>query len=586
MRRGALVLLFACICGAAAAEIRYRTELVGIDDPALAARLREASQLVALADRPPDTEVVLARRAADDLDRLGAVLRSEGYYDASAAYEIDTEQEPAVVTVRIEPGPRYTLAAVRFVGDGGAPLPLLADYAPLAFGLNVGGPAVAAPVVAAEERIARLYRERGFPFARVADRKVVVDKAAKTMEVTYSVAPGRFALFGPTSVAGLDRLGESYVRQRIPWYVGEPYDVRLVERARSDLVSSGLFSVVRIRLGEVVGGDGRVPVEIAVTERPPRSIGAGISYGSAEGFSTRAYWEHRNLFGEAERLRLRAEVGQQIQDLTATFRKPDLGRTRQDLVARLTFAHEDVEAYESTRARAFTGLEWRVTDQLAVGAGGQIERVLLTDVDEGITNYSLVGAPAFLRHDTTDSLLDPTVGARQTVTVTPYMGISDTDLTFVSSRFVASAYRALDDRKRFVLAGYGAVGSIVGEPLSGIPRDKRLFVGGGGSVRGYAFQKVGPLDASGDPVGGRSSLEAGIELRIKITDTIGVAPFLEGGNVYRRAFPSDLDLFYGTGLGFRYYTPIGPVRLDIGIPLDRRPEDDAFQVYISLGQAF
>lgn len=581
-----LLALLAVPALAAAAGIEYKTEIVGIEDKALLSELRQASQLVALEDRRPDSETALARRAASDRERLDTVLRAEGYYDAEIAFDIDAESRPAIVRVRVTPGQRYNLARVDFNAPDGRPLPPLANYAPLAFGLKIGGPARSAPVLAAERQIARALAERGFPLARVADRRVVVDKATKTMDVAYSVDAGPPAAFGPTRINGLDQVELDYVRRRIAWREGEPYDARLVERTRRSLVASGLFATARAATADAVGPDGRIPIDIDVTERPHRSIGLGLNYDTTLGASARAFWEHRNVFGDAERLRLSSELGQRRQNAIAAFRRPDVFSVDQDLIASITAENEQLEAYDRTRLVAFTGLERRISDQVTVGGGAQVER---SHTDERVRtrDYTLVGTPLFLRRDATDNLLNPTRGTRQTLTLTPYLGPIGSDLTFLSSRLSGSAYLSLDDRSDYVLAGFAAIGSIVGESRDVLPKDKRLYAGGGGSVRGYGYQRAGPLDEAGDPIGGRSSLEGGIELRVKITEAIGVAPFVEAGTVYESTVPDFSErMFVGTGIGLRYYTPIGPVRLDVGFPLNRRREDDAFQVYVSLGQAF
>jgi len=120
-----------------------------------------------------------------------------------------------------------------------------------------------------------------------------------------------------------------------------------------------------------------------------------------------------------------------------------------------------------------------------------------------------------------------------------------------------------------------------------VPADERFYAGGGGSIRGYSYQSVGPL-SGGDPVGGRSLLELSTELRLRLGERFGFVGFLDGGSAFGAAFPDfDEELLWGTGLGFRYFTAVGPLRLDFAVPLDRRHGiDDAFQVYISLGQAF
>jgi translocation and assembly module TamA len=196
-----------------------------------------------------------------------------------------------------------------------------------------------------------------------------------------------------------------------------------------------------------------------------------------------------------------------------------------------------------------------------------------------------VGLPAFIRRDTSDDLLNPKTGGRSSLLVTPWTSIAGTDVTFVSARATHSLYRELDQNGRFVAAFYGAVGTILGPERETIPADKRLYAGGGGSVRGFGYQRIGPLAPNDRPLGGKSSLEFGVELRTMVTQSIGIVPFLEAGSVDESSVPKG-RMFFGTGIGLRYYTPVGPVRLDVGVPLNPRPSDDAFQLYISLGQAF
>jgi translocation and assembly module TamA len=160
-------------------------------------------------------------------------------------------------------------------------------------------------------------------------------------------------------------------------------------------------------------------------------------------------------------------------------------------------------------------------------------------------------------------------------------------LTFASGRISVSTYQRLTDSDRYVIAAFGAVSSIQGASLAELPADKRIYAGGGGSIRAYGYQMAGPLDANNNPIGGKSSLEVSLEARMKITDTIGIVPFVDAGSYYRSGLPElGRQLFWGPGLGFRYYTPFGPVRLDVATPFKRRRADSPIQVYISLGQAF
>jgi translocation and assembly module TamA len=569
------------------AAAAYKTKIVGVEDSALAKELRDTSQLVNLETDKADNEATLSRRAEDDLDRLRAVTRAAGYYDADLGYDIDTHAEPWQVTVKIDPGEPYRLREVRLVSpEGGAP-PLIDEFKPKEVGLELGAVGTSNAVVGAEPRIVRLYTERGWPLAKLAGREVVIDRADHSMHVTYTLEAGSKANFGPTEISGLQAVDRRFVEDQITWAQGEPYDSRKVEAVRQAITASNLFSTVKLAPADAVGPDGRVAMRLDLAERPSRSIGVGLYYDTSLGIGTRAYWEHRNFFGAGELLRAEINVGQSIYGGLLRLKKPDLfGNRDLGLNSELSLGQENVTAYDRRLARAFAGVDYRYDPMITVGAGVEADQSHVTD-DVRTQNYALIGLPIYAKRDASNDLLNPTRGNREGITVAPFTSVSGGSFTFARGKLSASGYQKIGPTDRFVLAAYGNIGSTVGVSLSQLPRDQRLYAGGGGSVRGYGFQMAGPLDFQGKPIGGLSSLETGIELRTRITDTIGLANFVEGGTVYPRALPQlDKRLFWGTGIGVRYYSPLGPVRFDIATPLHRRRQDGLVQIYISLGQAF
>jgi translocation and assembly module TamA len=572
----------------ARAEVPYSVEITGVDDDQLEQDLEAVSQLVKLKDRPPASEAMLRRRAEDDLPRLKQVVEAAGYRAAAVYYAIDQSTDPIKVTVKVVPGPLYRLDKVLLQTPDGATPPDIDVNNPSAFGLEIGGQARSAPVLAAEAKIVDVFAQHGRPFAKVTNRRVVVDHGTRTMSVTYTVDPGPTAKFGPVAIEGLTSIDRGYVERRVEWQRGAPFDSRAVEETRKALVDTGLFNSVRMINGNEIDGAGEVPMTIHLTERPPHSIGGGIAYNTSEGFGAKAFWEDRNLFGGAERLRLSTEFAQNRLALLGNYRQPDFLRKDDDLVVIAELADDTPVAYSARRERLASGIERRFKHLVAGGVSLQFEHTNVTEAARQITQtYSVASLPVFFRRDTSDDLLNPTTGTRALLTLTPYTSVSGRRLTFASSRLTGSAYRKLGSSDRFVIAGFGALGSIVGESRDAVPADKRLYEGGGGSLRGYGYQLAGPLNGDHKPFGGRSAIEFGGELRIKITETIGIVPFLEAGNVYDQSFPKlGNRLLYDTGIGARYYTPVGPVRIDVAVPLSKRPGDASFQIYVSLGQAF
>ena len=569
----------------AAADTPYSAAITGVDDAGLKDALTNASQLVALADRPPASPAALRRRAEDDLERLADVMHAQGYWHAQVRYTLDTNESPAHVTITVAPGPLFHLGKVEFALPSGAPAALPGGAGPTAVGLAPGTPALSAAVTAANDQIVALYGHNGYPFAKVTDRHVVVDIATDLMSATYTIEPGAMARFGDTTISGLHRVGRAFVTRRIAWQAGAPYDAREVDATRDDLVRSGLFSGVRIDHADAPDAAGAVAMTIDVIEGPPRSVGAGVGYNTNLGFGARAFWQTRNLFGEGESLKLSAGAAQKQLGVAAEFRRPDLFTRKLDLLADAELLHETTDAYKSRRWRGYIGLEDVKWSPYTLGGGVSLERAYLTETSHD-ENYLLLGTPFYVRRDTTDDLLEPTRGTRSTLSLTPYHGLLVRDFNFVASRIEGRAYQRVTASNRFVVAGYAALGSIFGESLEDIPADKRFYAGGAGSVRGYGYQRAGPIDLSNVPIGGRSSLELGVELRTRITETIGLVPFVDAGNVYPTNLPNNPHLFYGAGLGLRYYTVVGPIRLDLAFPIGKRSSDSAIQVYISIGQAF
>jgi translocation and assembly module TamA len=580
------VALLAAPVAAAGDEISYDTKFEGVGDPVLS-DLQAVSQLVALSDKQPNSLSALKRRADADLDRMQQAIRADGYYDA----HIDVATDPGgdkgsyVVTVTVDPGPVYRLAEIVIRQPDGRPPP--EPVTPDQIGLALDQPAVSGPVLGAEARIVRLYTGKGWPFARITDRRVEIDTATKTMHVTYILDPGGKARFGRTTISGLTRLDPDYVENRIKWRDGAPFDQSVVDDTRQKLVSSGLFGLVTIGPVGPIGADGTVPMSIALVERSDRTVTGGLSYDTSLGLEAKAGWEHRDLFGDAEDLAVTAQGGQSDSGLTVTFKRPDTVWTDQDFIVSINASNQLEDAFRSLSQTATVGFQRQFSDTLSAGYALQAQHARIDEkIDFRV--YTLVGAPLFLKLNDTDDLINPTRGYRAEFDLTPYWRGIGSELTYAQGKATASTYRKLDEKGNYVVAVQGILGASCCASLEAIPKDHRLYAGGGGTVRGFGFQKAGPLDQYFNPIGGRSLLVGSLELRTRITDTIGLVPFLDAGSDCATPLPNFSGKIYaGAGIGLRYFTAIGPVRLDIATPLNPHSEGDSpIQIYVSLGQAF
>lgn len=577
--------------------VAYTVTLTGVEDGGLRDVLEQSSSLIALRESPPPSLIGLERRAETDRARLGAALRSAGYYDARLDITVDRAASPVAVTLAVVTGPVYRFKRLVVQAADGARLPgPVPDAA--ALGLTSGEEARAPAVVAAQSRLTARLADAGLAFAKVTGRDVVVDHTDRTMDVTFTVDPGPLVRFGAVTVEGAKDVDPALIRGRIPWATGDVYDPARLTRARTDIAKLETFDTVRVALAEQPGPDGVTPVTVTVVERKQRFIGAGVTYTTADGFGINGSWGHRNLFGHAEQLRLSLDIarlsantasssGLDKTDFTvgATFRKPDFLELHQSLVLSFTAVTDNPPAYGRDAVILSGAVERPLSERLTVSAGLTSERARLT-VTDGEVQSALFGVPLGMKYDASNDLLNPTEGYRLTAALTPWFPMGgDTTRSFVEARATGTAYWGLGDDT--VLAGRLALGSITGATLAAIPPHKRFYTGGGGSVRGFAFQKAGPRDTADKPTGGRSLAEMGVEVRYKITDTIGLVPFVDAGGVFDSAFPDfSTPLRVGAGFGVRYYTDFGPLRVDVGFPLNPQSGDARWQLYLSLGQAF
>ena len=593
----------------AADPMPYTLSLAPTGSAEIDQAIRDSSQLAGLRERAPVGPFALIGRAETDLRRFDTVLRSFGYYDAGidiriAGLALDdpallplleglAPSPPVAVQVTLAPGPLYHLGLVRL--DGEVPPQVRA-----AFDLQPGAPARAAEVLAAGEAVLQALREDSFPLAQVPPPDAVVDHDTRTMDVVYLAEPGPRLALGAVSITGLDRLQKGYVLRRLGLSPGEPYSPTRLEAARRDLLAGGVLAWARLAPGTQPDAQGRLPLTLEVAERPPRVLRFAGAWSSDEGGTLSTSWTHRNLFGRAEQLTLRGEIGRLVDNgpkalsylANATLRIPDLWLRDLNLRLDLGAVNESLEAYDREAATGGLALERRFSDRLSGSAGVAVERSRITQ-DGVVQNYWLLSLPLTLTYDTTDEPLDPRRGLRLAALVTPTQALDADGQGFVLGRLSGSAYwdlgaalRPQAGAGRSVLAGRLVLGSIVGATPDAVPPDWRFYAGGGGSVRGYPFQSIGPRTASGTPAGGDGLLEAGLELRQRFGTNWGAVAFADAGAVSESGIPGTGALSVGVGIGLRYFTPIGPVRLDIATPLNHNEGDASVQIYIGIGQAF
>lgn len=578
--------------------VRYTATLTA-SDAAVQKDLVAQSALMQDQSKPVDGDFGLVVKAKDDRDRLVALLYEKARYGAVVTVKVNgtpidnlpalptfPRSAPVPVNVSVIVGPEFTLGRVVLKGDAG-------KLDPASYGLTSGGNAGSQAILDASTKIVRDLKAEGRPLARITERTVVADHATKRVDVTLSVESGPVAPLGEVSVNGASEVNPEFVSEWSDLRTGEPYAPDRLTRAAKRLRELGTFSTVAVTEGNQLAPDGTIPIRIDVTEGKQRYFGAGVQYSTIDGIGLQGYWGHRNLFGNAESLKISGSVNRlgQTRDFkkldyaaAVAFAKPGAFGPATTFTANFSAGLNHTAGYDAKVLSGSVGVSYDLNDQDKLTGGLALDWTQAKDV-YGDNRYLTASVPLTWTRDTTDDKFDPTSGFRASLTLRPSFGIYN-KTAFVSAEGAVSAYRQVGEDGP-VLAGKIAVGTLVGgSSLADIPATRRFYAGGGGSVRGYAYQGISPRDAANNPLGGRSYVTASMEARFKVTDTIGVVPFLDVGTVSLNSAPSFSDIRAGAGVGLRYATPFGPIRLDVAVPLRRYPGGSTFGIYAGIGQAF
>ncbi|WP_299323579.1 BamA/TamA family outer membrane protein [Parasphingopyxis sp.] len=577
-------------------EQRYSVTLRGIDNLDAADEIRsQFDALSVLKENDGDTAVVaqINRRADIDRDLLNELLRSHGYYDAGVAAIVSGEAggERIEVVFEIDAGPLYRFDSVELPGLAAAGE--RTDELRAQFPVEVDDPVDATAVTAAETNLAAELGNRGYPFAEVSEERVVIDHANRVASLTVPVETGGERNYGEIRVTeGEDEIfGADHVATIARFEPGELYSTMMVEDLRRALIQTGLVS--RVELTPVENADPLlVDLAVAMQPAPPRTISGQLGYSTGEGARVEVGWEHRNLIRPEGAIRLRGILGTDEQFASASFRRSNFLARDQVLTAQLFAGNTNRDAFDARTAGLTFGIE-RISNQLwqkrwVWSAGLELiasdERDVVGMAGLRARETFLIGAiPLSLGYDGTTDLLNPTDGFRLSAFVSPELSLQDGTFAYARVQIDGSVYLQLMDST--VLAGRVRLGAIPGASTNNIAPSRRFYAGGGGSVRGYGYQSIGPRDANNDPIGGRSLVELALEARYRF-GSFGIVPFIDAGAIYTDLYPDFSDLRFGAGLGVRYYSSFGPIRLDVGTPINPQPGDPVIAIYISLGQAF
>lgn len=585
----------------AAGDVRYTVEIKGLAVLGLEDEFRALSSLWTKRGDVSNLAQI-NRRTAEDRDLIDQLLRSVGYYGGGTQVAITSpavDTAPVEVSLTVDPGALYHFDSISVVAPAAA---AVADPAAIVLpllGIKPGDAIDAARVNAAQDSLLVGLADAGYPFPVVGKPEIVVDHATRTASLLQSIDLGARGVHGTLHIAGETQgLSDAHLATLARFKPGDRYTEAGRDDLRRALIQTGLFGSIAIKpvAAGPPGADGIQRVDLMITAEgaPVRTISARGGFSTDQGLRAEASWTHRNLFKPEGGFTVRGVAAEREQVLIAEFQRRNFKKRDQILSARVGLSAEQQNAFDATTFGIGAALAresniiWQKPWTYSIGAEALVTRQRDRSAPNDPNNtYFIIALPGNVTWDQSDDLLNPSRGFRLTSRISPEFTLrSGTNFNYVKAQIEATAYRPFGN---VVLAGRVHFGAIAGANRGRIAPDRRFYAGGGGSVRGFDFQGVGPKDVDGSPTGGNSLTEAAFEVRYRTNlfgSDIGLVTFVDAGQVYASSLPKFTDLKVGAGVGLRYFTSFGPVRIDVATPITRSPGDPRIAFYVSIGQAF
>lgn len=565
-----------------------RAVVQGVDDRTLRDEIERA---IGDEKSAPANRLDARRRARSAADSAEKLLRSEGYYDAAVTPDIGEGDRPQPV-LRIAVGERTRLVAPQVRWTGPPPSGAAQADAMALLKLPAGTPGRAADVIAAEGRLISGLSEAGYADAKTADRTVVVDHADHSMKVVFNIAAGPLTRLDGVVLQGKTRTRKAWLAKLVPWKPGEVYKPAKVAELERRLLETQVYNSVTLALEPQVNAAGERPVLVSLADRSRHTLELAAGYSTTEGGDVDLKILNYNTFGRGDtttyELRYATGTSELGSKIGVTFSLPHVMRPGRTLTLEPAYFQTVTNAYTETGGRFSADLTQRYGKTSFVTVGGSATNSRVDDKETGrihITAFRVLTAFAL---DRSNDPLDPRTGFRIDGRAEPTFITGDKSLGYLKIQAQGSFYLPIDRLMNTVVAFRGHIGSIIGGKIPSVPAADRFFAGGGGSVRGYEYQTVGPHYADNTPIGGLSLVEGSVELRHRFTPVIGGVLFMDTGSVGNQIQPDFRHTDASVGFGLRYSLGFAPVRADIAFPLQRPngASQSPFQLYISIGQAF
>ena len=528
----------------------------------------------------------------DDMIRIQRLYADHGYYDAKSEYKLkyNDKKDKVEVTIKIIEGQPVILQDLNIDIPDDLNEDIKKDILDsLPIKLNKRFSSI--KYQQSKALISDILSNNGYPKA-VVEGEAIVNRKEKWAKVSLKINPGLLYRFGSISAEGNEKIESHVITREATFEKGDIYSTKKLNDTQARIFQLGLFSSVLIDT-DIKEETTTADVKVKVRERKLGEVKVGAGFGTEDLFRGQIVWTKRNFFGGGRRLQLSASASFITQRFLVSLIQPYIIGGGSELAGSINFERDDFPGFEAGSIVGTVGVRKRFSQVFNAFGSFNIQASRLSNVSNETelfierNNYFLTFFNFGITRNTTDNILNPTRGTVALFVLEPSFKTLGSQVNYIKGTVQLIGYKEL---LNVVFAKSITVGFI--QPFGGdgtfdVPIFKRFFAGGSTSMRGFAFQKLGPLDANEDPIGGNSLLVGNFEIRFPIYKDFGGVVFFDYGNVYKNEFDYRLDqLKYAPGAGLRYNTIIGPVRFDFGYALNPEPGIRRYQFFFSIGQAF
>jgi translocation and assembly module TamA len=570
-------------------SLSYEVKFIGLKNNEIINSIKNSASLFLLQDSAPRTINSLRYRVESDLPGMVKTFHAYGYFDATVNYDLEEDQNVVEVFIFCDPGPRYLLnkyEVCTFPCEENTPCKNFpVDLKKLE--LELGEGTNSKNLIDAKAKLLTYLADKGYPLAKLEKEEIQADGIRKIINVKICIDPGPFCKFGPISIFGLKDIYPKFIMKKIVWKENAPFTPDKIRETQSRLTSTGLFSSVSITHGDKADSENGLPIKIQVIEANHQNFTLGVNYATVDGPGAMGSYTNYNVGNMGEIISIHGEFAKKALTGYLTFKKPDLIWYDQDLISTGYALRERIIPYHSYTYGLAAKLIHRVNKIFHYAYGLRGEQINIShSANRG--RFLVIGTPFYCRYDTSNHLLNPTRGVTVIYINTPYFDLDRSGSCFLKQSITTNFYIPFQKNEKLILATRLQLGSIAGQSVYHVPITKLFLAGSEDDLRGYRYKTVGPRNKRGDIIGGRSSIYLTFEPRLRITKNIGIVPFFDMGNIQLDSFPTwEGKWRKSVGLGFRYFTFLGPLRLDVAHPLDKYRKGDAnFRFYFSIGQTF